>query len=60
MAGRSGVVDMGRSHLAACLPKRCRRCRLGYCCRTAHEWHRLRGLEGSPVIARYVRGYHQQ
>jgi hypothetical protein len=27
---------MGRSHLAARLPKRQRRHRLGYCCRTAH------------------------
>jgi hypothetical protein len=30
--------DMGRSHLVARLPKRCRRCRLGHCCRAARVY----------------------
>jgi hypothetical protein len=37
-AADSLASDMGRSHLAGRLPKRCRRWRSGYCCRTARVY----------------------
>jgi hypothetical protein len=54
------IGDMGRSHLATRLPKRCRRCRWGYCCRTARVYtHAFRGMFSQSLLLDLVPGVAQ-